>query len=30
MAKAYVADMVGYIDCANKENTRILNLTNLL
>lgn len=30
MAKAYVADLAGYINVANRENTRILSKTNLL
>lgn len=30
MAKAYVADLCGYIGVANRENTRILNQTNLI
>ena len=30
MAKAYVADLCGFIDAANKENKRILNKTDLL
>ena len=30
MAKSYVADMVGFIDIANKENTRILASSTLI
>jgi hypothetical protein len=30
MAKAYAADLVNYLDVANKENKRILGKTNLL
>ena len=30
MAKAYVADLCGFIDVANLENKRILAKTNLL
>merc|ERR1712183_153626 len=30
MAKAYCADLIKYIDVANKENKRILNATSLL
>jgi hypothetical protein len=30
MAKAYVADLAGFIDVANKENKRILSKTDLL
>merc|ERR1711935_12995 len=30
MAKAYAADLVNYLDVANKENKRILAKTNLL
>ena len=30
MAKAYVADLCGFVAAANKENARILNKTILL
>ena len=30
MARSYVADIVSFIDVANKENTRILGSSNLL
>jgi len=30
MAKAYVDDIVGFLDVANKENKRILSKTDLL
>ncbi len=30
MAKAYCADLIKYLDVANKENKRILNTTDLL
>jgi len=30
MAKAYVDDIVGFLDVANRENKRILSKTDLL
>lgn len=30
MAQAYVSDLAGFINVANKENARILGKTNLL